>query len=126
MRSSSAARRTEHGIAQVFAATGRRVVLYEPELARAAAGRDRIAGNLERAVQKGRLEADAQDETLARIQPTADSAGAAGAGLVSSRPSSRISTSKRRFWSDLDRRAPDNAIFASNTSSISIGLQPRR
>ena len=27
---------------------------------------------------------------------------------------------KRRFWSDLDRRAPAGAIFASNTSSISI------
>jgi 3-hydroxybutyryl-CoA dehydrogenase len=27
---------------------------------------------------------------------------------------------KRRFWSDLDRDAPAGAIFASNTSSISI------
>ena len=44
-----------HGIAQVFAATGRRVVLYEPELARAAAA-DRIAGNLEPGQSKGRLE----------------------------------------------------------------------
>ncbi len=41
-----------HGIAQVHAASGRSVVLYEPDLARAVAGRDRIAGNLERAVAR--------------------------------------------------------------------------
>ena len=33
-----------HGIAQVLAAAGRTVDLYEPDLARAAAGRERIAG----------------------------------------------------------------------------------
>ena len=46
-----------HGIAQVHAAIGKQVVLYEPDLARATAGRDRIAGNLERAVAKGKLHA---------------------------------------------------------------------
>ena len=43
-----------HGIAQVHAAIGKEVVLYEPELARAVAGRERIATNLDRAVAKGR------------------------------------------------------------------------
>ncbi len=37
-----------HGIAQVHAVIGKHVTLYEPDLARAVAGRDRIAGNLER------------------------------------------------------------------------------
>ncbi len=32
-----------HGIAQVVATAGRRVVLYEPEHARATAGRERIS-----------------------------------------------------------------------------------
>jgi len=108
-----------HGIAQVFAATGRRIVLYEPERSRAEAGRDRIAGNLSRAVEKGRLEADARDETLARIAPSSDAADAAGAGLVVEAIFEDLDV-KRRFWSDLDRRAPAGAIFASNTSSISI------
>ena len=44
-----------HGIAQVHAAIGLPVVLYEPDLSRAEAGRDRIAANLDRAVAKGRL-----------------------------------------------------------------------
>jgi 3-hydroxybutyryl-CoA dehydrogenase len=108
-----------HGIAQVFAASGRRVVLYEPELARAEAGRERIAGNLERSVAKGRLEASARDETLARIRATADAGDAADAGLVVEAIFEDVDV-KRRFWSDLDGRAPAGAIFASNTSSISI------
>ena len=43
-----------HGIAQVMAAAGHRVALYEPEMARAEAGRARIGANLERAVAKGK------------------------------------------------------------------------
>ena len=48
-----------HGIAQVHAAIGKSVVLYEPELGRAEAGRTRIEGNLDRSVAKGRLTSDA-------------------------------------------------------------------
>jgi len=108
-----------HGIAQVFAVSGRSVVLYEPDLGRAEAGRDRIAGNLERSVAKGRLDASARDETLARIRASADPADAAVAGLVVEAIFEDVDV-KRRFWSDLDGRAPAGAIFASNTSSISI------
>ena len=43
-----------HGIAQVMAAAGHKVSLYEPEVARAEAGRARIGANLERAVAKGK------------------------------------------------------------------------
>jgi 3-hydroxybutyryl-CoA dehydrogenase len=108
-----------HGIAQVFAASGRRVVLYEPELARAQAGRDRIEGNLDRSVAKGRLDVAARDETLERIRASADAADAAEAGLVVEAIFEDVDV-KRRFWGDLDGRAPAGAIFASNTSSISI------
>jgi len=108
-----------HGIAQVFATTGRRVVLYEPDVARAEAGRERIAANLDLAVRKGRIEATARDETLGRIRPTADTADAASSGLVVEAIFEDLEV-KRAFWSDLDARAPAGAIFASNTSSISI------
>jgi len=108
-----------HGIAQVFAATGRRVVLYEPELARAAAGRDRIAGNLERAVAKGKLEAGARDETLGRIRASSDPADAGAAGLVVEAIFEDVDV-KRAFWAEVDRHASAGAILASNTSSISI------
>src|SRR5687767_15784940 len=71
-----------HGIAQVHAAIGKQVVLYEPDLARAAAGLERIAGNLQRAVDKGRLTADEREATLARIEPTADAGAVADADLA--------------------------------------------
>jgi 3-hydroxybutyryl-CoA dehydrogenase len=108
-----------HGIAQVHAAIGKRVVLYEPDLARAVAGRDRIAGNLERSVSKGKLTADDRDATLARIEATSDPDLAARADLVIEAIFEDIEA-KWAFWRQIDQLAPANAILASNTSSISI------
>ncbi|MEA2549628.1 MAG: 3-hydroxybutyryl-CoA dehydrogenase [Chloroflexota bacterium] len=110
-----------HGIAQVLAATGRTVALYEPDLARAEAGRERIAGNLGRAVEKERLAAAERDAILARVKPTADLADAADVDLVVEAVFENLAV-KTELWAELDRRAPATAIFASNTSSISIDL----
>jgi 3-hydroxybutyryl-CoA dehydrogenase len=108
-----------HGIAQVLAATGRNVVLYEPELGRATAGRERIAANLERSLAKGRLDGATRDAILGRIQPTADLGLAADVDLVVEAVFEDLAV-KTALWTELDRIAPDRAIFASNTSSISI------
>ena len=108
-----------HGIAQVLAATGRTIALYEPDLARAVAGRDRIAGNLERSVAKGRLDATERDALLDRIEPSADLASAADVGLVVEAVFEDRAV-KTALWAEIDRRAPAGAIFATNTSSISI------
>jgi 3-hydroxybutyryl-CoA dehydrogenase len=108
-----------HGIAQVLAATGRTVALYEPDLARAVAGRDRIAGNLERSVAKGRLDAPEREAILGRIVPSADLAAAADVGLVVEAVFEDRAV-KSALWAEIDRRAPAGAIFATNTSSISI------
>ena len=108
-----------HGIAQVHAAAGREVVLYEPDLARAEAGLARIAGNLERAVAKGKLDAAAREAILARLTGTADLAQAGDADLVVEAVFEDVDV-KSRLWADLDAIAPDGCIFASNTSSIAI------
>jgi 3-hydroxybutyryl-CoA dehydrogenase len=108
-----------HGIAQVLATAGRTVDLYEPDLARAEAGRARIAGNLDRAVAKGRLDATAGREILDRIAATDRLAAAAEADLVVE-AIFEDEAAKRALWADLDGLAPGRAIFASNTSSISI------
>ncbi len=109
-----------HGIAQVHAAIGKSVTLYEPDLARAAAGKDRIAGNLQRAVDKGRLAAEDRDTTLTRIVHTSDLTAVAAADLVIEAVFEDAEV-KQRLWADLDRHAPTHTIFASNTSSIAIG-----
>jgi 3-hydroxybutyryl-CoA dehydrogenase len=108
-----------HGIAQVHAAVGLPVALYEPELARAEAGRDRIAGNLERAVAKGRLSGEERAAILARISATDDPDRVADADLVIEAVFEDFEV-KSALWRELDRLAPPTAIFASNTSSISI------
>ena len=108
-----------HGIAQVHAAVGKRVTLYEPDLARAVAGRDRIAGNLDRAVAKGKITPEIRDAVLARLAPTDDLAAAADADLVVEAVFEDAAV-KTRLWAALDGIAPAHAVFASNTSSISI------
>jgi 3-hydroxybutyryl-CoA dehydrogenase len=108
-----------HGIAQVLAAAGRTVDLYEPELARAAAGRARIVGNLERAVAKGRLDPATRVEILDRIAATDRVAAVAEADLVVE-AIFEDEAAKRTLWAQLDGLAPGRAIFATNTSSISI------
>jgi 3-hydroxybutyryl-CoA dehydrogenase len=58
---------------------------------------------------------------LGRIEPTDDPARAADADLVVEAVYEDADV-KRRLWADLDGRAPNHAIFATNTSSISIDL----
>jgi 3-hydroxybutyryl-CoA dehydrogenase len=108
-----------HGIAQVHAAIGCRVDLYEPQLARAEAGRDRIAANLERAVAKGRLTTDAREAVLARVAATDRVDAAAHADLVVEAVFEDVEV-KTRLWAELDAVAPPAAILGTNTSSISI------
>jgi len=108
-----------HGIGQVHAAIGKHVVLYEPDLARAQAGRERIAGNLERAVAKGKLDSDQRDATIGRVLATDDLELVRSADLVVEAVFEDLEV-KRGLWSQLDERAAEATIFASNTSSISI------
>src|SRR3990170_4384449 len=108
-----------HGIAQVHAGIGKRVDLYEPDLSRAVAGRDRIAANLQRAVEKGRITADERDATLDRIEPTAD-ATAVGAADIAIEAVFEDAAVKTELWRQLDRHASSHAVFATNTSSIAI------
>lgn len=108
-----------HGIAQVHAATGKEVTLYEPDLARAEAGLARIAGNLDRAVAKGKLTAEERDAILGRLTGTAALGDAADADLVVEAVFEDVGV-KTALWSALDTIAPADAVFASNTSSIGI------
>ncbi len=120
-----------HGIAQVLAAAGHRVSLYEPDLVRAEAGRTRIAGNLERAVAKGRLAAAESAAQLARVEATASLAEAAEGASLAIEAVFEDEALKRSLLVELDARLPARAIIGSNTSSISItrlaaAVSPRR
>jgi 3-hydroxybutyryl-CoA dehydrogenase len=108
-----------HGIGQVAALSGRSVTLYEPDLARAVAGRDRIAGALDRLVVKGRLDPGVRDAALARIVATDDLAPAGDADLaVEAVPED--AALKAAVLEAVDAALRPGAILATNTSSISI------
>ena len=109
-----------HGIAQVLAAAGATVRLYEPELGRAEAGLARIAGNLERAVAKGKLDTSAREVTLARITPTDDLAAATRGVDLAVEAIIEDEAAKRMLFAALDAAAPPTAVLATNTSSIPI------
>src|SRR5437762_9725206 len=108
-----------HGIAQVHAAIGKHVTLYEPDVARADAGKARIAGNLDRSVSKGRMTQQDGEAVLSLIAPTADPASVAEADLVVEAVFEDLAV-KSDLWRELDALAPDRTVFATNTSSISI------
>ena len=108
-----------HGIAQVSAAAGKAVTLSDRTAELAEAGRQRIAGNLARQVSKGKLEQAAADETQGRVGTAVGTEGIAGHDIVIE-AIFEDEALKRETWSRITAAADPDAIFASNTSSISI------
>jgi 3-hydroxybutyryl-CoA dehydrogenase len=82
-------------------------------------GRQRVAGNLARQVEKGKLEQAAADEILGRIESAEGTDAAAGHDIVIEAVFEDEAV-KRSTWEALAKAADADAIFASNTSSISI------
>jgi 3-hydroxybutyryl-CoA dehydrogenase len=108
-----------HGIAQVSAAAGKRVTLSDRTSELAEKGAARIAGNLKRQVDKGKLEQSVASSILDRIGTSEGTDGAAGHQIVIEAVFEDESV-KRTAWEALTKSADAGAIFASNTSSISI------
>ena len=108
-----------HGIAQVSAAAGKQVTLADRTAELAEKGRQRIVGNLSRQVDKGRLEPAQADALMERVTTTIGSDQVAGHGLVIEAVFEDEAL-KREIWQQLSAAADADAIFASNTSSISI------
>lgn len=107
------------GIAQVAAQTGFEVRLLDasPELAKK--GRDGIAKQLSKAVEKGKLAKDAADSAMAKIQ-IADGYGALGECDLVVEAATESPDIKNKIFEAADAAMKPGAILASNTSSISI------
>ena len=108
-----------HGIAQVSAAAGKQVTLSDRTAELAEKGKTRIGSNLMRQVDKGKLEQSVADELLGRVTCAEGTDGAAGHDIVIEAVFEDESV-KRQTWEALTKSADADAIFASNTSSISI------
>ena len=107
------------GIAQVSAEAGYRVLLSDVSVERAAAGKAGIARLLDRAVDKGKIDGDARDRTLERIEPIEGVAGMSSCGLVIEAATEREEV-KRTIFARIGEVLGEQAVLASNTSSIPI------
>jgi 3-hydroxybutyryl-CoA dehydrogenase len=109
-----------HGIAHVAALMGAEVRLYDALAGAARAGVDKIAKNLAKGVELGKVSTADRDATLARIS-TADelSALCQGVDCVIEAIPERIEL-KREVFGVVDASAPAHALLATNTSSLPI------
>ncbi|MFN0243341.1 MAG: 3-hydroxyacyl-CoA dehydrogenase family protein, partial [Planctomycetota bacterium] len=110
-----------NGIAQVFAQAGFSVRLQDVSPAALERATRTIDKSLAKFVEKGKLDASARDETLARLS-TATALDALGdADYVVEAIVEHLET-KCALFEALDRLTRPDVILSSNTSSISITL----
>jgi 3-hydroxybutyryl-CoA dehydrogenase len=108
-----------HGIAQVSAQAGYDVVLGEVDDATLQKGIGKIEKQLGRAVEKGRMEQADADAVRGRIAGTTDYGDFADCDLVIEAITEDLGK-KLEMWRELDGIVKDGAVFATNTSSLSV------
>lgn len=108
-----------NGIAHVAALSGFEVVMSDLDLDLAKAGIKVIVGNLDRQIAKGKITEAIRDETIDRITPTADFADFSDCDLVIE-AATEDEELKKTIFRELGKHLKDDAMIASNTSSISI------
>jgi 3-hydroxybutyryl-CoA dehydrogenase len=107
------------GIAQVAAAGGHRVLLYDAQAGAAARGRDNVEKGLSALVSRGRMTQADADALVARIEPVDALEAFAPARLVIEAIVEDLNV-KRDLVAKVEAVVAADAIFATNTSSISI------
>ena len=107
------------GIAEVLARNGIRVYGVELDPAALNRGRAHVAHSTRRAVSKGKLSAPDAAALLDRITFTTELADLSGADLVIEAIPERLEL-KRGLFQRLDSICRAEAIFATNTSSLSV------
>jgi len=107
------------GIAEVLARSGLRVVGVELDAAGVARGRGHIEKSTERALSGGKLDAAARDELLGRITYTTALSDLADVDFVIEAVPESLEL-KAEVFAQLDKIVKPEAVFASNTSSLSV------
>jgi len=107
------------GIAQVSAMSGFPTVVREVSDELLSAGVGRVEKSLARFVEKGTMTADQKAQTLARLKPTLKLEDFAGCDLVVEAVIENLER-KREVFAALDKILAQDALLASNTSSLSI------
>ena len=106
------------GIAQVFAAKGHTALMYASSVASAQRHKDNLDKSLQKRVDKGKMDQAAKDALMANVL-VEEKSDAADADLIIECVKEDMAT-KKALLGELDAMCKDSAIFASNTSSLSI------
>jgi len=110
-----------HGIAHVSAVAGYQVTLYDLSVDAAARGLASIRANMDKGVERGKLDAADRDAALARIRPMTSLQDAVqGADLVIEAVPEKLSI-KRQLFASIEPFIGPDTILGTNTSSLSVG-----
>jgi 3-hydroxybutyryl-CoA dehydrogenase len=107
------------GIAQVAAAAGHRVLLFDSRARAAPLAAVAISETTAKLLQKGRMQASEREKLLAKLTPVNSLEDLANAGMAIEAIVEDLDT-KRVVLKELARFLGPTAILASNTSSLSI------
>jgi 3-hydroxybutyryl-CoA dehydrogenase len=108
-----------HGIAQIAAQAGYDVTVRELNQEKLDSGLGRISKQLSRAVEKGRMEQSEADAVTGRIKPTLEYRDFADCDLVIEAITEDLEL-KLAMWRELDAIVKEDALFATNTSSLGV------
>ena len=107
------------GIAQITALSGMKVLMSDVSLEVAEKGKARIVAQLDKAVERGKLDAARRDAAAGLLVPVADLEPMRNADLIIEAATEREPV-KRQIFEAIGKVLRPNGILATNTSSISI------
>ena len=107
------------GIVEVAAKAGLQVTYVEADEERAERGRQSIERSMAKAVDRGKMDATARDEAMARISGSVDLADLADSDLVIEAVTEDLPT-KRELFRRIDEITRPDVVLATNTSSLPI------
>jgi 3-hydroxybutyryl-CoA dehydrogenase len=107
------------GIAQVFAASGYQVSLYDVDQKNTQKGIEGIDKRLKKQVGKGSLSAKEYEEIMERLHQANEITAAQKADLIVEAVVEKMEV-KQAIFAELDSLAPSHTVLATNTSSLPI------
>lgn len=107
------------GIAQVSAAAGYEVILNDTTVELVERSLDRLAKDVGRLVEKGKMEGGQRDDLLSRVRKSTDLADMAQADIVVEAIYEDIEA-KKKVFAALDTYCREDVVLGSNSSSLSI------
>jgi len=109
-----------HGIAQVSAMAGYNVAMRDIDQSFLDKAMEKIKWSLNKLVEKGKISSNDSENILARISTSIDLKEALNNSDLVIEAVPEDMNLKKKVFAEVDKLAPSNAVFASNTSTLPI------